>query len=66
MWTGLIAATLGIINPALNERIEWSWFTASQVAFGVVAGLVVARSARIATFQHAPFRERARLETQDE
>jgi len=66
MWTGLIAATLGIINPALNERIEWSWFTASQVAFGVVAGLVVARSQRIATFQHVPLVERAGLETQDE
>ncbi len=63
MWTGLIAATLGIIDPALDERIEWRWFTASQVAFGVVAGLVVARSQRIATFQHAPLVERAGLDS---
>ncbi len=66
LWTGLIAATLGIINPALNARIEWPWFVASQIAFGLVAGLVVARSGRIATFQHAPLAERAGLETQDE
>jgi hypothetical protein len=66
LWTGLIAATLGIVNPALNERIEWRWFVASQIAFGLVAGLVVARAGRIATFQHAPLAERAGLGTQDE
>jgi len=66
LWTGLIAATLGIVNPALNARIEWPWFVASQIAFGLVAGLVVARSARIATFQHAPLAERAGLETRDD
>jgi hypothetical protein len=66
LWTGLIAATLDLINPALNQRIEWSWFLASQIAFGLVAGLVVARSARIATFQHASLAHRAGLETQDE
>ena len=65
LWTGLIAATLGIINPALSARIEWLWFVASQIAFGLVAGLVVARSGRIATFQHASLAERAGLETQD-
>jgi hypothetical protein len=66
LWTGLIAATLDLINPALNRRIEWPWFLASQIAFGLVAGLVVTRSARIATFQPASFTRGAPLETQDE
>ena len=66
LWSGLVAATLGVIDPALDARIEWPWFVASQVAFGLVAGLVVARSGRIATFQHAALAERAGLETQDE
>jgi len=66
LWTGLIAATLDLINPALNRRIEWSWFLASQIAFGLVAGLVVTRSARIATFQPASLAHRAGLETKDE
>ncbi|MGH7893025.1 MAG: hypothetical protein ACREQL_00050 [Candidatus Binatia bacterium] len=66
MWTGLIAAALEVINPALNARIEWGWFVATQIAFGLVAGLVVARSSRIATFQHAPLAVRAGIETQDE
>jgi len=66
MWTGLIAAALEVINPTLNARIEWGWFVATQIAFGLVAGLVVARSSRIATFQHAPLAVRAGIETQDE
>ena len=66
LWSGLVAATLGVIDPALDARIEWPWFVASQVAFGLVAGLAVARSGRIATFQHAALAERAGLETQDE
>jgi hypothetical protein len=66
MWTGLIAAALDVINPALDARIEWGWFIATQVAFGFVGGLVVARSTRIATFQHAPFAVRAGIETQDD
>jgi hypothetical protein len=66
MWTGLIASVLDVVNPTLNARIEWGWFIATQMAFGLVAGMVVARSARIATFQHASFAVRAGIETQDD
>jgi len=66
MWTGLIASVLEVVNPALNARIEWGWFIATQIAFGLVAGMVVARSARIATFQHAPFAVRAGIESPDD
>ena len=66
LWTGLIAATLHVVNPTLNARIDWGWFVATQIAFGLVAGFVVARSSRIATFQHAPFAVRAGIETQDD
>jgi len=41
LWTGLLHSILGLINPLLNERIDWPWFIASQFAFGVVAGLIV-------------------------
>jgi hypothetical protein len=51
IWSGLLYATLGIINPLLNERIDWKWFFASQVAFGVVAGLVVIRQSQVRTRQ---------------
>jgi len=61
-WTGLLYSVLGIVNPLLNARINWWWFLASQVAFGVVAGLVVMRQVRIPTWQY-PLATRAGVET---
>ncbi len=61
-WTGLLYSVLGIVNPLLNARINWWWFLASQVAFGVVAGLVVMRQVRIPTWQY-PLAARAGVET---
>src|SRR5262249_48795686 len=48
-WTGLLFTILGLLNPLLESRIDWRWFIASQVAFGVVAGLVVLRQSPILT-----------------
>jgi len=62
LWTGLLWATLGVVDPLLNQRIAWRWFVASQFAFGVAAGVVVGRSERIATLQHLPLRARAGIE----
>jgi hypothetical protein len=64
-WSGILHAGLDIINPALEARIDWPWFMAAQFAFGVVAGLVVARRTRISTMQHLPFAIRAGIETPD-
>jgi hypothetical protein len=51
-----------VIDPALNARIAWPWFIASQLAFGLACGYVVARAAPIATAQTRPFVARARVE----
>jgi len=64
LWSGLVAATLSLINPTLNERIDWGWFVGSQIAFGLAAGLVVARTAKIATMQTWPLTDRAGIEAQ--
>jgi hypothetical protein len=61
-WTGLVHSLLGLIDPLLNERIDWWWFAASQFAFGVVAGLVVMRQQRVRTPQFVPFLVRAGME----
>lgn len=53
-WTGLIHSILGVVNPVLNQRIHWLWFVASQVAFGIVAGIVVSQQERIRTWQRLP------------
>jgi hypothetical protein len=63
IWSGLLYATLGLINPLLDQRIDWVWFVASQIGFGVVAGLVVVRQQRVRTRQHLPLAALAGLET---
>jgi hypothetical protein len=62
LWTGLLWSTLGVINPTLNARIDWIWFIASQFAFGLTAGFVVARIERIETMQTWPLAARAGVE----
>jgi hypothetical protein len=63
MWSGLLYATLGIINPLMAQKIDWTWFVLSQIGFGVVAGLIVVRQERIMTRQFMPFAVRAGIET---
>jgi hypothetical protein len=62
LWTGLLHAVLGIVNPVLDEHIAWGWFVISQVTFGLVAGYVVARQNKIRTGQSMPFVVRMGLE----
>ncbi len=62
VWSGLIATTLNVINPTLNARVDWTWFVASQIAFGLVCGYVVARTQKIETMQTWTLSERAGIE----
>jgi hypothetical protein len=62
LWSGVIHSILGIVNPVLNQRIDWLWFVASQVGFGIVAGIVVSRQQRIRTWQPLPLAIRLGLE----
>jgi hypothetical protein len=62
LWSGLLYTMLGLLNPVLESRIDWLWFTASQVAFGVVAGLIVVRQPRIPTRENVSFAIRAGVE----
>jgi hypothetical protein len=60
LWCFLIYGSLAIINPVMNQRIDWFWFVLSQVGFGIAAGVVVARQQRISTPQ--PLRVRMGIE----
>ena len=62
LWTGLLRSILGLIDPLLNQLISWPWFIASQVAFGIVAGLVVVQQSRVRVQQVLPFLMRAGFE----
>lgn len=62
LWTALIASTLKLINPALNSEIAWGWFIASQIAYGLITGYIVANSKWVETAQAWPLAARAGLE----
>lgn len=62
LWSGLLYSLMELLNPLLASRINWLWFLASQIAFGVVAGLVVMRQERIPTRENLPFLLRAGIE----
>jgi len=62
LWTGLLYRILDYVNPMLDRGINWWWFAASQVAFGVVAGLVVVRQNQVWTSENLPLAMRAGIE----
>src|SRR4029077_12741105 len=62
LWSGLLYTILGLLNPLLASHIDWFWFVASQVAFGIVAGLVVMRQESIPTRENVSFVLRAGIE----
>jgi hypothetical protein len=61
LWSFLIHGGLAVINPVMNQRIDWLWFVLSQMGFGVVAGLIVARQEQVSTPQ--PWRVRMGIES---
>lgn len=62
VWSGIVRASLDIVNPTLNGRIDWTWFVMSQIAFGLTCGFVVARTEKIETMQTWSWESRAGLE----
>ena len=62
LWSGLLYSMLSLLNPMLESHIDWIWFIASQVAFGIVAGLVVVRQPRVPTRENVAFAIRAGVE----
>ncbi len=61
LFTGILYSGLSIISPILNLRIDWFWFVASQIAFGLVCGFVVNLQSKVRTpqFRALPFAVRA-------
>lgn len=62
LWTGLLYSFMGFINPAFNARISWGWFAVSQVCFGIVAGIIANRQAKIPTGKSLPLAVRLGIE----
>ncbi|HSU19565.1 MAG TPA: hypothetical protein VLI45_07445 [Acidobacteriaceae bacterium] len=63
LWTGLLHSALGIVNPYLQQRIDWWSFAASQVIFGLVAGYTVTRLGNLTRLRQVPLPVRLGIET---
>ena len=46
-WTAMSYALMGVVNPVLQELVDWPWFVVSQFVFGLVAAIVVVRSQQV-------------------
>lgn len=64
LWSGVAFLSLRVVAPPLDAQISWPWFVASQLAYGLVAGLVILRAPTVKVLQAAPFAVRAGLEAQ--
>jgi hypothetical protein len=62
-WTGLLHSVLGIVNPFLEQHIDWWSFAAAQVIFGLVAGYVVTKQGKIQRLRQVPLAIRLGVET---
>ena len=62
LWTALVWATLRLINPALDARISWPWFIASQIAFGLTCGYIIHHTKMVETMQNWPLAARMGFE----
>jgi hypothetical protein len=49
LWTSISFGLMGIVNPLLQERVDWPWFIASQFVFGLAAAIIVVRSEKVYT-----------------
>jgi heme/copper-type cytochrome/quinol oxidase subunit 3 len=47
LWTAFSYGFMRVINPLMERYIDWPWFIASQLVFGLAAAYVVARSEQI-------------------
>jgi hypothetical protein len=63
LWTGLLHSVMGIVNPFLQQKIDWWSFAASQVIFGLVAGYTVTKLGKLERLRQFPFPVRMGLET---
>ncbi len=47
LWTGLCHGFMGIIDPLLKQHVNWPWFIASQVVYGLAMSAVVVSTEKV-------------------
>ncbi len=62
IWTGFLFATMRFVNPILSQRVDWDWFIACQVVFGMVCGYIVFKEEKVETMQSLSFAAKLGIE----
>jgi hypothetical protein len=44
LWTATSYGLMGVLNRALQQKVDWPWFVVSQFVFGLAAAVVVVLS----------------------
>lgn len=47
LWTAMSYGLMGVVNPVLQQYVDWPWFIVSQFVFGIAAAIVVVRSQQV-------------------
>jgi hypothetical protein len=47
LWTASSYGLMGVLNPVLQQHVDWPWFILSQFVFGIVAAIVIVRSEQV-------------------
>ncbi len=47
MWSGFVYGLMGVINPLMNDHIDWFWFVVCQFAFGLTLGWYIVRGNKL-------------------
>ncbi|HZZ26567.1 MAG TPA: c-type cytochrome, partial [Pirellulales bacterium] len=47
LWSGANHSLMGLVNPLLNEYINWPWYVVSQLVYGIATSIVIIRSEEI-------------------
>lgn len=47
LWSGICYGLIGTINPVMEQHVDWRFFLASQIVYGVAASIVVEASEKV-------------------
>ncbi len=54
LWSGANHSLMGLVNPLLNQYIDWPWYVVSQIVYGLATSIVIIRSEQITIAPRGP------------
>ena len=56
LWSSVCYGLMGVVNPLLQQYVNWFWFVVSQFVYGLAMSYIVHRSEKIAVSQAPPLK----------